>query len=221
MVVDRPVSAARAGRAPRAALLAGRPQMPGRRIDREVDIVRCRCRYRRSAGHRERATPTPSRSGSSTAIRRRRQPAELAALLASGEARSSFKALALTHAEGKRWLLVGLGARERFSAERARVAAATVLDRARELSSGTLCWQVPGDAKRAARSCARRGHDHQRLPLRAPQVRRRRAGRRRYAARARATADRRCARRRRRRRGGRTARRRRQPRARPAESPGQ
>ncbi len=72
-------------------------------------------------------------------------PAELAALLASGEARSSFKALALTHAAGKRWLLVGLGARERFGAESARVAAATVLARARELSSSALCWQVPGD----------------------------------------------------------------------------
>src|SRR5712672_2373513 len=38
-------------------------------------------------------------------------PAEVGELLGSGEARSSFKALALTHADGKRWLLVGLGAR--------------------------------------------------------------------------------------------------------------
>jgi len=46
-------------------------------------------------------------------------PAELGELLASGEARRSFKKLALTHAQGKRWLLVGLGARKDFTAERA------------------------------------------------------------------------------------------------------
>src|ERR1700676_1670955 len=33
-------------------------------------------------------------------------PAELGELFASGEARRSFKALALTHAGGKRWLVV-------------------------------------------------------------------------------------------------------------------
>src|SRR5277367_980004 len=38
-------------------------------------------------------------------------PAELAQLLDSGEARRSFKALALTHADARRWLLVGLGSR--------------------------------------------------------------------------------------------------------------
>jgi leucyl aminopeptidase len=73
-------------------------------------------------------------------------PAELAELLASGEARRSFKKLALTHAEGKRWLLIGLGARKEFTAERARVAAATALARARELSTRALCWVVPDEA---------------------------------------------------------------------------
>lgn len=68
---------------------------------------------------------------------------ELAALLDAGEARRSFKHLAVTHAAGKRWLLVGLGARDRFDAERARVAAATAFDRAKELGSGVLCWEVP------------------------------------------------------------------------------
>jgi leucyl aminopeptidase len=74
-------------------------------------------------------------------------PPELSALLASGEARSSFKALALAHAKGKRWLTVGLGNRESFSAERARIAAAAVRERASELSTGTLCWQLPVDGE--------------------------------------------------------------------------
>jgi leucyl aminopeptidase len=70
-------------------------------------------------------------------------PAELGDLLASGEARRSFKALAVGHAQGKRWLIVGLGARKDFSPERARVAAAAVRARAREISTRSLCWEVP------------------------------------------------------------------------------
>lgn len=76
-------------------------------------------------------------------------PEELAELLASGEARTSFKSLAMTHAQGKRWLLVGLGARKDFTAERARVAAATALARARELSTRTLCWELPAESDTA------------------------------------------------------------------------
>jgi leucyl aminopeptidase len=76
-------------------------------------------------------------------------PAQLGELLASGEARRSFKALALGHGEGKRWLLVGLGARGDFSAERARVAGAVVGERAREISTRALCWQVPENAEAA------------------------------------------------------------------------
>src|ERR687890_163789 len=68
---------------------------------------------------------------------------ELAALLDAGEAKRSFKHLAVWHAEGRRWVLVGLGAREGFSAERARVAAAVVAGRAKELGSRVLCWEVP------------------------------------------------------------------------------
>jgi leucyl aminopeptidase len=73
-------------------------------------------------------------------------PPELAELLSSGEARDSFKSLALTHADGKRWLAVGLGAREKLTPERARVAAAIARERARELATKTLCWQLPEDA---------------------------------------------------------------------------
>ncbi len=70
-------------------------------------------------------------------------PAQVGELLASGEARRSFKSLALTHADGKRRLIVGLGAREDFTPERARVAAAVARERAREISTKVLCWQAP------------------------------------------------------------------------------
>src|SRR5436190_19100011 len=73
-------------------------------------------------------------------------PAEARALLESGEAARSPKSLALAHAEGKRWLLVGLGARAGFDAEGARVAAAVARERASELSARTLCWLAPEDA---------------------------------------------------------------------------
>src|SRR2546429_6653570 len=61
-------------------------------------------------------------------------PAAVSELLASGEASGDFKALALAHADGKRWLSVGLGARGDFTAEGARVAASLARERARELA---------------------------------------------------------------------------------------
>ena len=70
-------------------------------------------------------------------------PSEVAELLSSGEARDAFKSLALTHAGGKRWLTVGLGELDDFTPERARVLAAVVRERTRELATQTLCWQVP------------------------------------------------------------------------------
>jgi leucyl aminopeptidase len=76
-------------------------------------------------------------------------PADVGELLASGEARRSYKALALTHSVGKRWLVVGLGGRNDFTPERARVAAAVARDRTKETSTKVLCWQAPsadGDA---------------------------------------------------------------------------
>jgi leucyl aminopeptidase len=69
--------------------------------------------------------------------------APLTALLDSGEARSTFKHLALEHAEGRRWLVVGLGSRDAFDAERARVVASAVQGRARELGTRILCWELP------------------------------------------------------------------------------
>ena len=70
-------------------------------------------------------------------------PDPVGELVNSGEAQRSFKALALTHADGKRWLTVGLGARKDFTPERARVAASIARERARELSARALCWEVP------------------------------------------------------------------------------
>jgi len=69
--------------------------------------------------------------------------APLQALLDAGEARRSFKHVALAHAEGRRWLLVGLGERDAFDAERARVAAATAAGRLEDLGTRALCWEVP------------------------------------------------------------------------------
>jgi leucyl aminopeptidase len=67
----------------------------------------------------------------------------LGGLLSSGEGRPEFKRLAATHAEGRRFILAGLGRRDRFDAERARVIAATVHGRARDIAARTLCWEVP------------------------------------------------------------------------------
>jgi leucyl aminopeptidase len=72
-------------------------------------------------------------------------PDAAAQLIAAGEARRTPKALALAHADGKRWLLVGLGKRKDFTPERARAAAAGAHARALELSTRTLCWQAPSD----------------------------------------------------------------------------
>jgi len=67
----------------------------------------------------------------------------LQALVDAGEARAAFGKLALWHADGVRWLLVGLGERGAFDPERARVAAAVAAGRARELGARTLCWELP------------------------------------------------------------------------------
>jgi leucyl aminopeptidase len=67
----------------------------------------------------------------------------LGALLESGEAKPGLRKLAVRHAEGRRWIVAGLGEREAFDGERARIAAAGVLARARELGTRTLCWELP------------------------------------------------------------------------------
>jgi leucyl aminopeptidase len=64
-------------------------------------------------------------------------------LVASGEARLGLGKLAVAHADGRRFVVVGLGERDRFDAERARRAAAAAYTRACEISARTLAWGVP------------------------------------------------------------------------------
>src|SRR5579871_1823636 len=73
-------------------------------------------------------------------------PDAVVQLLASGEARARPGSIALAHADGRRWVLVGMGARADLTPERARVAAAKALGRAREAGAGTLCWLLPDGA---------------------------------------------------------------------------
>ena len=72
--------------------------------------------------------------------------APLQALLDSGEAKRKAGSLALTHIDGRRFLLAGLGSREDFDAEQARVAAAVAARRAIELGSQSLSWDAPAGA---------------------------------------------------------------------------
>ncbi len=70
-------------------------------------------------------------------------PAEIGELLASGEAKRSLKAVALAHGDGRRWLLLGLGARKDSTPERMRAAAASLHSRALEISTRKLCLAPP------------------------------------------------------------------------------
>ena len=67
----------------------------------------------------------------------------LSGLVAAGEAKPKHRHLAVGHAGGKRWILVGLGTRDELDAERVRVAAAVAFGRARELGAKRLCWEAP------------------------------------------------------------------------------
>jgi leucyl aminopeptidase len=67
----------------------------------------------------------------------------LQALVDSGEARTALRKVAVAHAGGNRYVLAGLGKRDDFDPERARVAAAAVAGRAKELGTRRLCWEVP------------------------------------------------------------------------------
>src|SRR5215211_90334 len=67
----------------------------------------------------------------------------LQALVDSGEARARLRKVAVAHAGGHRYVLAGLGKRDEFDAETARVAASAVAGRAKELGTGVLCWELP------------------------------------------------------------------------------
>jgi leucyl aminopeptidase len=77
-------------------------------------------------------------------------PAEpsLKRLVDLGEAKASLKKVALAHEEApgggeRRVLVAGLGKREEFNAEKARVAAAAAAERAKELGAVSLSWAAP------------------------------------------------------------------------------
>jgi leucyl aminopeptidase len=70
----------------------------------------------------------------------------LRALSESGEARGKPRSLAVAHVDGRRVVVVGLGKRDEFDSEKARVAAAVAAGRARELSTRSLSWEAPPGA---------------------------------------------------------------------------
>lgn len=65
-------------------------------------------------------------------------------LVESGELKAAFKRVGIAHMHGKRYVAVGLGARDELTPERARVAAAVAAGRAAELSAQSLSWSLPG-----------------------------------------------------------------------------
>jgi leucyl aminopeptidase len=67
----------------------------------------------------------------------------LQALVDSGEAKPAARKLAVTHENGLRIVLVGLGKRDDLGHESARVAAAVAAARAQELGSRALAWAAP------------------------------------------------------------------------------
>src|SRR5215212_1456349 len=67
----------------------------------------------------------------------------LQGMVDSGEARPGLRKVAVTHAGGRRYILAGLGRRDDFDAEKARLAAAAVAGRANELGTRVLCWELP------------------------------------------------------------------------------
>src|ERR1700742_5004105 len=71
----------------------------------------------------------------------------LQALVDGGEAKAKPRAIAVTHAEGKWWLLVGVGARDALHGEALRGAAAGAHDRGRDLGADAVCWELPHKAR--------------------------------------------------------------------------
>jgi leucyl aminopeptidase len=67
-------------------------------------------------------------------------------LVESGEAKGGLRKLAVTHEDGRRLIVVGLGKRDEFDHERARVAAGAAAQRARELGARRLSWAAPAGA---------------------------------------------------------------------------
>ena len=71
---------------------------------------------------------------------------QLDALVDRGEARTAVGSVALTHSGSTRYLIYGLGSRDRLDGEAARRAAAAVEAEARRLGTETLCVEIPHHA---------------------------------------------------------------------------
>src|SRR4051794_27664709 len=72
-------------------------------------------------------------------------------LAESGEAKGGLRKLAVAHEDGgRRVIAVGLGKREEFDHERARVAAGAAAQRARDLGAKSLSWVAPDGEGAAA-----------------------------------------------------------------------
>ena len=82
----------------------------------------------------------------------------LQALVDSGEAKRGLRKLAVTHAEGKRYIVAGLGARSDFDPERARIAAAGGRVARAGARDQDAVLGGPAPRLRRARRRARRGH---------------------------------------------------------------
>ena len=71
----------------------------------------------------------------------------LARLMEAGDVKAGYRKTAVAHTDGSigaaRVVTVGLGKREEFDAERARIAAAIGLKRAGETSARSIAWLVP------------------------------------------------------------------------------
>src|SRR3954451_6393692 len=82
----------------------------------------------------------------------------LGRLVESGEAKTGFRKTAVLHPDGAigaaRVVTVGLGKRDEFDAERARIAAAVGLRRAGEASSRPVAWAVPENTDQASVAAA-------------------------------------------------------------------
>lgn len=64
-------------------------------------------------------------------------------LVESGELKPALKRVGVAHSHGIRYVVAGLGKRDDFDAEKARVAAAVACGRAGELSAKSLAWSLP------------------------------------------------------------------------------
>lgn len=67
----------------------------------------------------------------------------IAKLVESGEIKSTYKSTGVAHSHGARFVTVGLGKPEDFTAERARVAGAVATSRAAELGAKSISWLLP------------------------------------------------------------------------------